>query len=174
MARRLTARGETVSFLGFIDTFAHPETFPKFTRLAMRVRIALDALREMPPRQAANFFVDRLLRRRRTTSLGTLPSHMTGTTNGAALRKVHDAALAALITYRPSFYPGRITFFRAEDSLFPIDPARIWRALCQRFDVVHVAGSHSSMVKDDVGSLASALTALLRDAATDDPISKAA
>ncbi|MGH6981804.1 MAG: alpha/beta fold hydrolase, partial [Stellaceae bacterium] len=45
MARRLQAQGENMPLVAFIDSYAHPNTFPKKIRQLVRVRTAINAFR---------------------------------------------------------------------------------------------------------------------------------
>lgn len=165
MARQLEADGETVGLLAFIDSYAHPDTFPKAARLIVRLRSALHAFRTKPFREAC---VDTLarLKRRGADGLATAPiqADLAQDSGNAVARKVHDHAYAALTKYWPTPYAGPVAFFKPAISIFQIAPKRIWGKLVGRITVHRVPGTHSDMVRDHVVDLARALSLTLHRA----------
>lgn len=165
LARRLQADGETVALVGFIDSFAHPDTFPKTVRQVIRLRSMLDAFRTMPFGAACRFILAKLKRR----GDGGLASRQheagfAGNGNDAVARAVHEQAFVALTNYRPAPYVGEIEFFRPTASIFPVAPKRIWGKSLGRINVHNVPGNHSNMMREHAGDLAKALSLALRKA----------
>ena len=56
----------------------------------------------------------------------------------------------ALLSYKPQFYPGRITFFRASEQIADIaDPVKDWRNVAAEGVEVHVVpGDHYTMLRE--------------------------
>jgi thioesterase domain-containing protein len=80
-----------------------------------------------------------------------------------ALLKVREAGGAALASYRPNYYPGRITFFKAaeRDVEFPDDPQRVWRPLVRELRIHTMPGRHRTIVTEHARDAAARLTACL-------------
>ena len=81
------------------------------------------------------------------------------------LLQVREAGEAALATYDPQFYPGKIVFLKAAERSpdFPDDPERIWRRLVASLRIQTVPGAHLSMVSRHANCLASRLAFCLAD-----------
>jgi thioesterase domain-containing protein len=79
------------------------------------------------------------------------------------LLQVREAADAALSTYVPRFYPGKVTFLKAacRDEEFPDDPQTIWGQLVQDLELYTVPGGHRTLVTEYSDAIASRLTACI-------------
>jgi acetoacetyl-CoA synthetase len=168
MARKLQEEGESVALLTLIDSFAHPQTFPKAARQLAQIGVIVNAFTTKPFGEACAIVMARI----KAHGGAPLPAAMMladfpedGIT--AALRQVHVAAFEALTHYWPTRYHGEVLFIRPATSIFSIAPKRIWGGLIRRLRVVHVPGDHGSMVRAHVAPLAKALSRALRDAAGD-------
>jgi amino acid adenylation domain-containing protein len=67
------------------------------------------------------------------------------------LFEVFRTNMYALLSYKPQFYPGRITFFRASEQIAGIstDPANDWRNVAADGVEVHVVpGDHYTMLRE--------------------------
>jgi amino acid adenylation domain-containing protein len=67
------------------------------------------------------------------------------------LFEIFRANVCALLSYKPQFYPGRITFFRASEQIADIsaDPAKDWRNVAADGVEVHVVpGDHYTMLRE--------------------------
>ena len=67
------------------------------------------------------------------------------------LFEVFRTNVGALVSYKPQFYPGRITFFRASEQIADIstDPANAWRNMTGDGVEVHVVpGDHYTMLRE--------------------------
>jgi thioesterase domain-containing protein/acyl carrier protein len=163
MARRLGEAGERVAFLALIDSFPHPDAFPKWLRQLVRLRVTLHAFATMKPGAAIDFLIGRVLNPGVASSQSALMlANLDADNVTPALRAVFEATFRALVSYRPRRYPGAITFFRPAVSIFPIAPRRYWGKLVAALDLVPVAGDHDGMVREDAASLAAALSRRLR------------
>ena len=172
MARRLMSAGETVGLLAFIDSFAHPRTFTKTARQIIRLKrrivplnSVIAAFRTKPLSEACMFVAARLTARM-TGGAGALPrAYFPKDDADPTSRKVHSAALTALINYWPLSYPGRVEFFRPKTSIFRVAPKRVWGRLLGGLTLHAVRGDHDSMVREHAPYLAVALSTALRRAA---------
>jgi thioesterase domain-containing protein len=67
------------------------------------------------------------------------------------LFEVFRTNVCAMLSYKPQFYPGRITFFRASEQIADnsIDPAKDWRDVAADGVEVHVVpGDHYTMLRE--------------------------
>ncbi|HEX4081163.1 MAG TPA: thioesterase domain-containing protein [Rhizomicrobium sp.] len=172
MARRLAAGNEEVAQLILVDAYAHPRTWPFVSRVRMRARRALFRLSEFA-RQPLKQIMPLLIRQagawlssrhrdpdasRRDRLHDWLLDHNSDLP--LALLRVREAGGAALVSYRPNYYPGRITFLKAaqRDVEFPDDPQPIWRPLVQELCIHTVPGRHRTIVTEHASDAAARLT----------------
>ena len=81
------------------------------------------------------------------------------------MQRVRDCAYAALRRYRPGFYPGKISFVRAQVVTdFPCDPGAVWSGLANEVVVETVPGDHLEIMTTHYARLASVLSRFVRDA----------
>jgi acetoacetyl-CoA synthetase len=171
MAQRLSAEGETIAFLGMLDTYPHPRFWPVACRVGVLARLARRhavALMHMAFGEIAPFLKERLARLSIYFGLRSANPRNAGTSRSSqpSLQLVFDYADVAWTRYRPRLYDGNITFLRPEICLrFPHDPLTMWGKLARKLDIRTVPGDHISMVKERVDGLASALSNCLYDAA---------
>ncbi len=165
MARRLEADGEPVALLALIDSYAHPDTFPKSARQIVRLRTVLHTFHTEPFHKACRVTLAKLMRRG-ADSLATAPilADLDQDAGNAVARKVHDYAYAALTDYRPTPYAGEVAFFKPTTSIFQIAPKRVWGMLVGRLTLHRVPGTHGGMIRGHVGDLARALSLALHQA----------
>jgi len=52
--------------------------------------------------------------------------------------------------YIPARYPGKITFFSAEDEDFSCDPAQLWHKLADTIESHAIPGSHLDLVRNGI------------------------
>ena len=125
MAQQLQSAGQEVGFLVLIDTFS-----PTVTDNAIEV--------------------DEETRLQRFKSeIGTEPD--VDSEQFSRLYQVYCANIDAMMNYEPKSYPGRITFFRASESLrgSPYDPVQDWRLLAADGVEVHLMpGNHYNMLRE--------------------------
>jgi acetoacetyl-CoA synthetase len=162
LARRLQVEGETIAFLGFIDSFPHPRQFPRRARMAVRAHMVLDTFRTLPFAAACRAVLEKW---RGRGNWGKPPTDFAEHgANAAAIQLVYDGAIAALTRYRLRHYPGAVAFFRPAESIFPIAPQRVWGRMLAGLNLHAVRGDHVSMVREHTGDLAVAISRVLRDA----------
>ncbi len=177
MARQLHSAGERVSVLAFFDTSNSPLT-PDPTRLEFvrdRVRFHIASLKSVSRQQKFSY----LMRPAKTLVLlgaGALSRAQERVFHPlrSAQRRVLGANGRAAIRYRPGFYAGHVTIFRAKDGReqlrddrSPRDPQLGWGKLCgEGVEVREVPGGHSSMLEEEsnIRALAEKLSFCLHDA----------
>lgn len=166
MARQWAAQGESLEMLALIDSGLEERCLPwrhRVVPIASRLLHKVWNLVAQPPstmttyiRQRSVAALTRIRARRRgkltvdeTADLAAFPP---------ALRQVREALMAAMRSYRPSRYPGRVTFFRAATPR-GVDPLPAWRQLAQgSLQVIVVEGDHDTMLREpQVRSLPTAL-----------------
>ncbi len=173
MARLLERAHELVAQLVMIDAYAHPQTWPLKSRVTVRGRRLLGRLRLIarnPVSETAAYANDLAGRfsvgrksaapqdRQARSWLGPVDPSLP-----LALRQVRQAGDAALLSYRPQFYPGKITFLKAAktDPVFPPDPSNIWRPLARDFELHTVRGNHRSIIETYAADTAECISACL-------------
>jgi acetoacetyl-CoA synthetase len=148
MAQQLIAEGEKIGLLAMLDSYPH------VSRLS-RAQRALLSTRQTWRRIA-----------RRLQCLGVNPPYQTTVevSPSPALQHFRDTSYRALERYQPRFYPGKINFARAAiPTDFPADPAAVWSHLAQDFEVKTVPGDHLGIMTTHFESLASVISAYLRN-----------
>lgn len=160
MTQILHARGETVEFLGLIDTFVPEHALPLAARASLKWRQLRRDWRELRSgrdrgrsarrhAEAIGLFWRRLpawLRLRRPTQTRwpldpRLPPR---------LRQVREAAILAFGKYRPRRYAGRVVLFRAASRApgFP-DPLPTWKRVARGgLDTVSIPSDHLGLIQE--------------------------
>ncbi|MGD0144196.1 MAG: alpha/beta fold hydrolase [Rhizomicrobium sp.] len=173
---------ENVALLFMIDSYALPQTWPLKSRLTRSVRRWLNRLRllaTLPLGESAAKLtrrLDRLTGRGTAGTAGTAAGvasnparHWLGEPDPAlplSLQQVHHAGIAALTSYVPKHYPGRIIFLKAgtTEVTFPTDPANIWSRLAGAFALHMAPGDHASMIHAHSDRVADCISANLPQA----------
>jgi acetoacetyl-CoA synthetase len=174
VARRLGP--ENVAKLVMLDSFAHPHTWPLKSRVTVRARklaVQMKAHLKQPPRETLAFLsskIGKLVTRRTAEEKAAERAEHVNNWLGAVspdlplpLRRTRIAGDAALLAFRPSFYPGKITFLRAGTTgpVFPSDARSIWRKLAKEMDLHTLKGDHRSIIGDDVATTAAKVSECL-------------
>jgi thioesterase domain-containing protein/acyl carrier protein len=160
MARQLSLVGETVAFLGLLDSGFND----RFMTLPGRIRFAAakqrihaeticrlsfrDRLAYIGTKVGARFF-------RSGPEREPLPwtrdfSYLPQTSIPTELRAVIDSAMHAFRNYRPGLYPGKLTYFRplSRDFRNILDFGAEWRRKAiGGVETVYVPGDHSTMLE---------------------------
>jgi len=169
VAQRLSEQGQEIALLAFLDTWPHQRLWPRRSWvgiLARRARhhaglVARLRLRELVPHCAHigqslwdHIRVRRGAHRRRRSSVeANIPP---------SLQRLRDSAMVARAAYRPRFYPGTVTFFRAGIvGRFPDDPLAVWGNLVQRLDVYTIPTDHVGLLSIGAESVARQLARCL-------------
>jgi acetoacetyl-CoA synthetase len=158
VAQRLVGRGEEVALLAFLDTYPHPRYWRLSSwatglmrnfgwHVSAAIRLGLPEALPYLCQRCGNL-IDHVRVRSRigkqhrgSAALVDLPKEM---------RRVADSGRAAWASYRPRFYPGTITYLKAEapggGGIWPTDPAAVWRSLARSLDIYPVPGNHRTML----------------------------
>src|SRR6185503_43468 len=179
VARLLKNAGEQVALLFLIDAYAHPITWPRKSRLKVRLRRAVNAFvgKLSSPRETVQLLLARAVadREGRKTTPVTVEERRARKQQWLlhrnpdlppALLQTRLTTETALYRYRPSYYDGDIVFLKAKvpDPDFPDDPKHVWRRLARKF-TLHVApGSHLSIVSDQAEAVAARINACIEEA----------
>ena len=151
-ARLLSAAGETVTFVGLVDSFFDPQYWPigLFAHATIsRTAIHARSLVHQPPARALSELFSRAARlarrvRSRGRSVGTGPT--------TAFATVQDANLAVMAQWRPRSLDRPVTLFAATESDFGCDLAELWRPWLPQLEVRRVWGNHLDLTQTASGS----------------------
>jgi thioesterase domain-containing protein len=145
IARNLMRMGSRVGLLAMVDSYPHPSRL----RLEQRFRLLARSAGRSVSR-----FASTIARR------PFLQADSYEKANGSpGLQRVRHCADRALRKYRPSFYPGRVKFIRAETiTTFPENPADAWAPFAGEFEVETVPGDHVGMIMEHSRDLALVLS----------------
>ncbi len=177
MAQQLHAAGETVSFLGLLDSDGpnYPRTASATARTWMHLRCAL----RMNHRQRLAYLADRFkglkrkIIRRPPRLLDAKSPHPAPVSR--EIESTSAAVYQAWLSYKPRSYAGDITVFSAAAKPNYLgmdfsDPSMGWSPLAERVDVVVVPGSHLDVFKPPhVSTLARRLRENLPVPSTSEP-----
>lgn len=149
VARQLARAGCDVIFTGLIDANASPERAPAWKRPLKHLQLL-----GKKPRSHAPRYLRAIARR-----LGFVQRTAPVIDRNRAFDSIERRGAIG-------FYDGRVTLFVAAHG-WGFDGATAdlgWRALCRELDVVRVAGEHHTVIRDDVASLAAAMSRALEAA----------
>jgi acetoacetyl-CoA synthetase len=166
MAHQLSTTGEKVALLALLDSYTHPRSWPLSCQIGvLRSRIAYrtSLAAKVPIRQTVDYYLGRLgdiSRNRFRKHLRALaPLGLGDEELPEATQRVKDSCYAAWDRYRPSYYPGKITFLKAGTNWrYPDDPRTIWRNLADEFEMHTVPGEHSELVGPNAEHLANRIS----------------
>ncbi|MGC9269499.1 alpha/beta fold hydrolase [Acidiphilium sp.] len=165
LARRLSAAQTEVGAVVLLDSYPHPQCWPRAQALDVRwrrVRHQIGALRrdDWPAR------IDYLRRRLGWAGTGrsaraqwlAAPESAT-----AEIRAVFEAASTAIDHYNPTSFDRPVTFIRPRcPSVFlPTNPRAVWRDTIARLDISDVPGDHVTMLDAHVDTLARTISAVI-------------
>ena len=153
MARRLKQSGDTVDFVGLIDTIPSSFAWPLCAWLGLsrrRLACMLSAPVRTWPRaswRAGARMLTRLRDHLAQRQPDGLPVPALLRSAPASVLKVGVSALLASARYRPGFYAGELTLFTAtgRDPTLP-SPQVIWHRHALALSVVPTAGCHLTML----------------------------
>jgi thioesterase domain-containing protein/acyl carrier protein len=172
-ARRLLEIGEKIALLALLDTYPHPRFSPLRCRIA-RTRRAFSrhavAITQSPVHEAIQY----ILRRPRgfinhirlfyfAARRGRQSTQWRSMSRASGSREWDEVACRQHLAwdhYCPRYYPGKVTFLRAEtpSGLWPVDPVPIWGPLSQSLEVHTVPGDHLGLPSVDSESLGAQLS----------------
>jgi thioesterase domain-containing protein/acyl carrier protein len=156
VAQRLLERGEEIALLAFFDTYPHPQFWRLSSWLPTMLRCFAQYISAATKLNRHDVFP--YLLRRCENLAGQIraryrgvPPRQDAAANGDMpddIRAALDRNRVALSRYRPRFYPGKITFLKAETvvGLTPADPAAVWGRLTRSLEIHTIPGDHIGML----------------------------
>jgi thioesterase domain-containing protein len=167
IAQRLHESGESVALLAMVDSYPHRRFLPMKMRLDMYARLArhhAGNLSKLPTRQKIAY-LSRTVRRFYASQeqTGIVPS------NGSVVAPALDGQpreWAALKSYQPRFYNGKVNFVKAATDIpaFPPDARGVWEGMAEEFELDTVSSDHFGLVTTHYRELASVLSRWLASA----------
>jgi thioesterase domain-containing protein len=174
MARQLREQGEEIGLLALIDAFnfAYGRTRPKTVQIyenarffRRRLTYHIKKMRDVPSRDRLHYLVGRTKSARHylsqlmTVAGGESPNDVpvegllqrVGDYAGVMkerLNKVTEASINAARTYRPRYYEGEITLFKASEQYDSPhkDHALGWIPLAKKVHVIEIQGNHTNIL----------------------------
>jgi acetoacetyl-CoA synthetase len=156
MARQLRQRGEQIAFVGLLDTLVGERNLPVAPRIGLALSRAAWLGRKVwqLPRDDKLPYLEHIVllvvdararwrgwhSARRSAQEERLPAHFL---------RVRDCGWVAFEAYRPSAFPGTVTFFRAMRP-YPLafDPLPVWRRVARTVEIYDVPGTHESLIEE--------------------------
>jgi acetoacetyl-CoA synthetase len=151
MARRLRARGDSIAFLGLLDSYPPRALWSPAARFGIfvrKTRMWWRRLKQMEPGEAASLLWFKICN---PSARGLRAAASTAEIDQielpAAVRRVREAGYRAFQNYRPSDYDGPVTFIRAATPRqFPANPRRVWQRYLHNLTIHTLPGDHFSMI----------------------------
>jgi acetoacetyl-CoA synthetase len=174
VARRLGP--ENVGKLVMLDSFAHPNTWALKSRLKTKARklaVQVKHRLKQPPRETFAFVAGKLRKlvtkqnaEQKAAERAAYVNNWLGAVNPdlpLPLRQTRIAGDAALLAFKTTYYPGKITFLRAGTTgpVFPSDARNIWRKLVKEMELHTLKGDHRSILVEDVATTAAKVSECL-------------
>jgi acetoacetyl-CoA synthetase len=173
VAARLSGQGESAALLAFIDTYPAPRYWPLggwIESLIRRIKLHLWTLAKMPPSKSIPFLIKLCrnfsmhLRSRRGGS--PQPQLSILDEDPPALQQLRISAIQAFDQYEPKYYPGKLTFLKAEImTRFPSNPAKVWSKLCSKLEIYGFPCDHVGMISTHADKVAAQLSLCIEKAA---------
>ena len=183
VARLLQKHGEEIALLALLDTYPHMRAWSASARVDSMRRHFLRhflAIRWLPARERYAYVLQRYLRylaAKRARNPKTNHPHR------SVIKTLASGQLAGVIArehtawsdYRPRFYPGRITFLKAESSGVewpasgvdcPGDPQAVWGRLARTLQIHSVPGNHVTMLTEHPELVAARLADCIKQVMT--------
>ncbi len=150
-ARLLTDAGQTVTFVGLVDSLFDQRHWPTglFVKATAR-RAALHArgLVGQPPAQALRELTGRSARLARRLH----GRHHAADVDATGIASVQSANLAVMAQWRPRVFEHSVTLFAATESDFGCDLADLWRPWLPQLEVRPVWGNHLDLMQTGPGA----------------------
>jgi acetoacetyl-CoA synthetase len=168
MAQQLSKAGEKVALLAMLDSYPNI----RYLRVEQQVRLLGrlvgrhgSIMMRLPLREAASYVLDPSQRRQHVPGDHTGNARYRSSSLSPVMQRVRDRAYTALRRYEPKYYPGKISFVRAEVVTdFPRDAAAVWGSLAKEIVVETVPGDHLEIMTTHYARLASVLSHFVNEA----------
>ena len=145
VAQQLRAQGETIRILAMLDSYPHRTHLSFKQQLQLLARLALRKI--MSNLRSFKKPSDELSR---------------NSSSDQIRERIHAAEFVAWRNYKPTFYPGKVLFVKAEVvSYFPANPRSVWEPLTGNFELYTVPGDHSGLVEKQYTAVAKLLSQML-------------
>jgi len=165
MAQRLSSMGEKISLLTMLDAYPYESFLGLWQRARLVPRLVKHhawIMKQLSARQALSYVLhpaERALLSPRRGAENFVRSPFT-----VPMRQARDRAYVALTRYQPRPYSGKVKFVKAAaKSVFPGDPAAVWKRWVNDLEVETVPGDHHAILSERFSSLASVLSRHLRE-----------
>jgi hypothetical protein len=144
MARLLTKRGESVGFLGLLDTYPHPKYWPRrfwFSYFVLRkVRKIVGTVSKLPPREAGKYVAEQarkvMSKSRNIARSQREPFIRPVRPLPRPIQAVLDKGIVALERYQPRYYSGEVKYLMCGyHDYIPEGPAVVWARFFGRLQV---------------------------------------
>jgi thioesterase domain-containing protein len=159
MARRLSAKGETVALLVMVESHPHWSYMPFGQKVAISKRRGKKFMTKILRRAG--------LRKKVSDDAGTAgpDEPEMGEKFSRVMRHAYDSANLTLRRYRPRRYEGRIHFIKAKrtEGKFADDPIAVWAPLADDLVLDTVPGNHLGIVGTHSKTLAAVISRYLRE-----------
>src|SRR5207249_540077 len=168
MAQQLSKAGEEVALLAMLESYPNI----RYLRVLQQVRLLGrlvgrhgSMLTRLPHREALAYLLKPSERRQHVPGDHTGKARFQSSSVSPVMQRVRDCAYAALRRYQPSFYPGKISFVRAQVVTdVPYDPSAVWGGLANNVVVETVPGDHLEIMTTHYAQLAAVLSRFVREA----------
>jgi thioesterase domain-containing protein len=154
VAMRLAQRGHKIGLLLLLDTYPPPRYWPLncwIQTIVHRIRFHSAELVKMSLPKAIPYLCElsqNFLRHIRLRRGDAQQSKLFVDENDAPeLTRLRESTFEAFLHYKPRYYPGKITFLKAEIATrYPSDPASMWKRFCSGIEIIVFSCSHAEMI----------------------------
>jgi len=178
MAKLLQRQSGERAFLVLIDSYAHPQTWPRMAKIlswASRAKRRGAVMARQPLSKQFSYLVDKLTRKNQEGSRsgnrsGVQQSFPWAGQNAAdipaAMKESFEAEEAARVAYVPGRFGGKVVFVKAAVAAFgfPPDPRPVWRPLARELELYCAPGNHLTMLTEHAAATAAKLSQALSTA----------
>lgn len=168
MAQRLSKLGEKVALLAMLESYPHKSYLGRAQRWRLFARLLWHhaaTLVRLPPREALSYVLnpaDRMAHVSRDAHQRARTRPPLDVWFTPAILRMRDRAYLALRRYQPRFYPGKVSFVRAEVvTEFPRNPREVWARWASDVEVGTVPGDHLGIMNTHYEQLAEVLSRYL-------------
>jgi thioesterase domain-containing protein len=160
LGKRLRAEGHNVGLVGVLDSTCYEKYWPKIEWIKAAAKRVKRRLLEM---KKGNSLSENLsfikhciviaglyLKRRFQPAAETTPEQSVYYIGGLDphFQSVRNAAIIAFESYNPPSYEGKIVLFKSEfGDPNACDPLGIWKRKIADLELVHVSGTHATMIR---------------------------
>jgi thioesterase domain-containing protein len=177
-ARRLTAKGERVAFLGMIESYPYRDFLSGGQKLRIRGQLLkrhATILSRIPMREKIVYLKNGTEREAYTSwdDRGN-PGRRPPNVKFADADRRRQGEELALKSYKPEFFDGKVYFVRAEDGIasFPASPRGAWGPWVREIATDVTPGDHFRILSHEYKGLAAILSRRLNEALSETSFSE--